>query len=662
MSFRRTLSSQRRSSAARVRFVACSLTACLAAAAPAAASAAPGAWSFKTAPSLHPMQVQIFTSQKAVGKGDIFLAPFKNFGVPNPLTGQAGPLILDNQGNPVWFKPAPKGQEALDFSVQTYRGKRVLVFWQGPLILPPASPAGVPVAGQGAFYIYDQHYKLIKKVTGQGGWTADPHEFLITKQGTVVFPVVQDKTADLTSIPNGSATGQYEDNGVQEVDIKTGKQVGTTWDEADHIPLSNSGLAIPPAASQPAGFVWDPYHINSIDLDSSGHMLVSDRSTSAVYNVDRASGNIVWTLGGKTSTFTAGTNADFSFQHDARYLPNNQVSMFDDGCCDLSLGFHPARHARGLVLQLNLAAKTSTVVRAYTHIPGLYVPTQGSMQTLPNGNVFIGWGQQPVYSEYTKSGKLLLDVELPAANESYRTLRFPWTGKPTTKPSIVVQRTGSKGTAYVSWNGATDVSSWVLLGGSTNKKLKLVTSVSRNGFETTIHFTSSVKKFEILAVDAKGKRLGTSRVISPSKAKTAKTTRARAAAAPVKIGTKKANSKLGRVLASSTGFSLYEFDNDSKNKSTCTGKCAKTWKPFLASGKVMAAARSGVKGSKLGTIKRGNAKQVTYYGHPLYTYAGDRKASQIRGEAADQFGNYWYLVGTNGADVVPVCASVCGNY
>jgi predicted lipoprotein with Yx(FWY)xxD motif len=660
MSFRRTMSSLRRSSAARVGLLACGLTACLAAA-PGAASAAPGAWSFETAPSLHPMQVQVFTSKQGVGKGDIFLAPFKNFGVPNPFTGQAGPLILDNQGNPVWFKAVPKGQQTLDFSVQTYQGKPVLVYWEGPLILPPASPAGVPVAGQGAFFIYDQHYKLIKKVTGQSGWTADPHDFVITKQGTAVFPVVQDKSADLSSIPNGSATGQYEDNGIQEVNIKTGREVGATWDEHDHVALSNSEIGIPPAA--PQGFVWDPYHVNSVDLDSSGHMLVSDRSTWGIYNVDRASGNIIWTLGGKSSTFTAGINADFSYQHDARYLPGNEVSVFDDSCCNLP-NFNPARHARGLVLKLDLTAKTSTVVRAYTHSPGLFVPTQGSMQTLANGNVFVGWGQQPVYSEYTQSGKLLLDVQMPVGNESYRTLRFPWTGKPTTKPSVVVQRAGAKGTAYVSWNGATDVSSWALLGGSTKKQLKLVTSVSRNGFETAIHFTSRAKRFEVLATNAKGKLLGSSRVVSPSKAKSAKTTRARAAAAAVKIGTKRPpHSKLGRVLASSTGFSLYEFDNDPKNKSTCSGRCTKTWKPFLASGKVLAIARSGVKGSKLGTIKRSDGgRQVTYYGRPLYTYAGDKKASQYRGEAKYAYGNYWYLVGTNGSDIVPVCASTCGTY
>jgi predicted lipoprotein with Yx(FWY)xxD motif len=627
------------------------------AALPGPASASLTAWQFQTAPNLHPTGVQVLTGNRGLAAGDVFLAPFKDFAVNSPQVGQSGALILDNQGNPVWFRPASGTDTVFDFKVQTYQGKPVLTWWQGPIQLPPATPAGVPVAGQGAFYIADQHYRVIAKVTGQAGWTGDFHDLAITPQGTAVFPVVKDVTTDLSAFPNGSATGRYEDNGIQEVNLKTGKLVGTTWDMAAHVSLGDAKVGIPPASVAP-NFVWDPFHINSVDVDTSGHILFSARDTWAIYNVDRASGNLTWTLGGKSSTFTLGPNASFSWQHDAHFLPNNEISLFDDSCCNLAvMPLQPVRPARGLVLKLDTTAKTATVAASFTHDPGLTVPSQGSMQTLSNGNVLIGWGQSPLYSEYNHSGKLLYDVQLPPADESYRVRREVWTGKPLTKPSVLVRRTGRKATLFVSWNGATDVTRWKVLAGRGAKHLKVVKIAKRNGFETTIRFTSSAARFEVKALNARGKLLGTSRLARPAhkvmRTRTSTTT----------ITTKTANQTLGKVLATSRGLSLYVFDGDSRNKSTCSGACAKKWKPLLASGKVVAARGSGVNARKLGTIKRSDGKrQVTYYHRPLYTYYRDKTKANLHGQGQMQFGAWWYLVDTKGADAVGFCNPICGGY
>ncbi len=654
MNFRSAPPHARRATLARRGLAACSIAIGLAAAAPGAASADLGAWKFQTAPTLQPMKVQILTSHKGTAPGDIFIAPFKDFAVMSPLVGQPGPLILDNQGRPIWSHPVPSTQEALDFQTQTLNGKPVLSWWQGPLILPPATPAGVPVAGQGAFYIYDQHYKPIAKITGQNGWTADPHEFLITSKGTAIFPVVKQVTANLSAFKNGSATGTYEDNGVQEVDLKTRKLV-FQWDFAGHIPLTESQVGIPPVP----GAVWDPYHINSVDDDGFGHLLISARDSWSVYKISQKTGNLIWTLGGNRSTFKPGPNADFSFQHDARFVSNNEISMFDDSCCNLPIG-KPSRFARGLVLKLDTTARTSTVVSSYTHNPGLDVATQGSMQTLSTGNVFMGWGQQPLYSEYTSSGKLLYDARLPDANESYRTLRYLWTGKPLTKPSVVVHRTAGKVTLYTSWNGATDVLRYEVLAGSGKKRLTKVKTVARRGFETTIRFKSGRAKFEVKALGAKAKVLGTSALVKPTKPAAA------SAASGTSIGTHKL-SNLGTVLVNSSGHTLYVFGKDAKNKSNCSGSCAGTWKPVIASGKL--SAKSGVTSRLLGTIKRSDGKtQVVYNHHPLYTYVKDKKAGDKHGEGANQFGAHWYVLNTKGNTVKPKsggvgnCNPLCTGY
>ncbi|MFL5956113.1 MAG: hypothetical protein ACJ756_01550 [Solirubrobacterales bacterium] len=107
---------------------------------------------------------------------------------------------------------------------------------------------------------------------------------------------------------------------------------------------------------------------------------------------------------------------------------------------------------------------------------------------------------------------------------------------------------------------------------------------------------------------------------------------------------------VGDVLTGPSGRTLYLFEKDKSRQSTCSGECANDWPPLMASGKP--AAGSGVKASMLGTTKRSDGKeQVTYNGHPLYYYEGDKKAGQTAGQGIDAFGAEWYVVGANGSKV-----------
>jgi predicted lipoprotein with Yx(FWY)xxD motif len=99
----------------------------------------------------------------------------------------------------------------------------------------------------------------------------------------------------------------------------------------------------------------------------------------------------------------------------------------------------------------------------------------------------------------------------------------------------------------------------------------------------------------------------------------------------------------GQVLATSKGRTLYLYTPDGKNKSNCTGSCASVWPPLMTKGKPVAG--MGVKQSLLGTAKRGSKLQVTYNGHPLYTYTGDSGAGQANGEGSE---GIWYVVKASG--------------
>ena len=94
---------------------------------------------------------------------------------------------------------------------------------------------------------------------------------------------------------------------------------------------------------------------------------------------------------------------------------------------------------------------------------------------------------------------------------------------------------------------------------------------------------------------------------------------------------------LGKILVDTHGRTLYLFEKDEHGKSACYGQCAKFWPPVLTSGKPKAG--PGIKASLLGTSKRKDGKvQVTYKGHPLYTFLEDKAPAQTKGEGSKAFG------------------------
>jgi predicted lipoprotein with Yx(FWY)xxD motif len=106
-------------------------------------------------------------------------------------------------------------------------------------------------------------------------------------------------------------------------------------------------------------------------------------------------------------------------------------------------------------------------------------------------------------------------------------------------------------------------------------------------------------------------------------------------------------STYGKVIFDGRGFALYAFTKDGRGPSTCRGGCAAAWPPYIVSSRARAGA--GVKGSLLGTTRRGDGKlQVTYNGRPLYYYVGDRRAGQILCQNVDEFGGLWLVVRPNG--------------
>jgi len=431
---------------------------------------------------LRPPRLVVRQRSSGVAPGYIFIAP---------KLGQTaqGPEIVDGQGRPVWFHP---GGEATDFRVHGYLGKPVLTWYQG-----------------GVDYIVDSSYHVIATVHAGNGLDLDGHEFALTPQGTALVTIFHGVPFDLSSI-GGPKDGIVVDGIVQEVDVATGR-VLFEWHSLDHVPLDESYL---PVSLDPD--FYDYFHINAVNLDSDGNLLISGRHTSTVYKVDRQTGRILWRLGGKHTDFTLGPGVRFAWQHNPLPAGANTIRLFDNE----NNGFPGGRvmsQSRVIWIHLDVATMTATLVKAITHPAALSVPAQGNAQALDNGDTFVGWGELGRVSEFDPQGKLVFDATLPGSDDTYRGYRFQWAGHPDTLPTAIARHTGRvKTTVHAIWNGATDVARWRILAGRTAKHLRPLRTVAWNGLDTTVKIPGRPKEVEVVALDAHGSVVATSKTVRAS--------------------------------------------------------------------------------------------------------------------------------------------------
>jgi Arylsulfotransferase (ASST) len=440
-----------------------------------------GVWAFRSRPDLSPAAVEVTLRAQGTSFGYILVALKEG-------AGEHGPMIVDDQGQLVWYS---KYRSARDFKVQRYRGRLVLSWWEGSVV------AG---HGVGEYVIFDDSYREMTRVRAGNGYQGDLHEFLITPEDTALLTAYNPVPADLSAL-GGPKYGAVWEGIAQEVDIETGR-VLFEWHSLEHVGIEESYLQPPYDPNDP----YDYFHINSIDVDHDGNLLVSARNTWSVYKVERKSGEVLWRLGGKNSGFEMGPDTRSAFQHDARRQRDGTISIFDNGA-------HPQVHgeSRGIVVELDEEKMSAKLVREYTSPEKLISTSQGNMQILPNSDVLIGWGSQPFITEFSHKGELLFEARFPPDGESYRAFRFPWSGYPIENPAVALEQlSAEKVKLYASWNGATEVESWEVLAGARPNRLESVGAVRRDGFETAMLAQTSHSYFSVRAKEHSGRVLGTS--------------------------------------------------------------------------------------------------------------------------------------------------------
>ncbi|MHB8235547.1 MAG: arylsulfotransferase family protein [Solirubrobacteraceae bacterium] len=440
------------------------------------------------------MQAPIMTVTKAdadPAAGDILTTN-------GPGPGQFGPLIYSPQGRLIWFGRLAEGDTAENLSEQSYEGRRVLTWWKGRVL-----SLGF---GQGEDLVMDSRYRTVARVRGGNGLPADLHDFQIAPHGIAYITAYNPIRCDLSTV-GGIAGGSIVDTAIEQVDMRTGL-VRWEWHSLDHIGAEESEVEAP-SDTVP----WDYFHINSIDPQSNGDLLISARSTWAGYLLQGGSGRVIWRFGGNKSSFKLGPGTKMAWQHDGRMLADGELSFFDDGANP------PIHHqSRALRIKLDYKKRTATLAAAYTHRnPPLLAASQGNAQPLPNGATLVGYGGVPAISEYAANGTLLFDAHQPYDMSFYRAFRFPWSGRPLSPPSVLasLNDTGEETIVYASWNGATDVASWRVLAGKSAGALKQQAVIAATGFESSTTLAQKQAFVAVQALDAAGDVLATSATVRP---------------------------------------------------------------------------------------------------------------------------------------------------
>lgn len=229
----------------------------------------------------------------------------------------------------------------------------------------------------------------------------------------------------------------------------------------------------------------------------AGNYLISARHMHSIYLINGQTGEIMWTLGGRKNQFKELPAADganpsgddlltFAWQHHARFFHDDetQLTFFDNHALTTE---HGCTHdcSRGLHVQLDLSPladndgadeqqqPTAQILHEYRHPRSLQAQSQGSVQPLQDGsgNVFVGWGRCPSFTEHAADGEAVMDVQFSPwhtrtnaiALDNYRAYRMDWKATPSWAPDVMTKTEDGVTTVYASWNGATEVRAWAFV-------------------------------------------------------------------------------------------------------------------------------------------------------------------------------------------------------
>ncbi|NIS54051.1 MAG: hypothetical protein GWN94_23625 [Phycisphaerae bacterium] len=401
----------------------------------------------------------------------------------NPASGhifmdyRGGPtqyaMILDNSGAPVWYR---RGRRARDFKVQ----KNGIITWTN-------------------FQGYDQNFNYLRSFGAVNGYNTDDHELQVQEDGGYLLIGYRSSTVDMSRyVSGGNPNASVRETIIQE--FTAASELIFQWRAWDNFDVRDVHLDNILANS----FRFP--HMNAIDIDEDGHILLSSRHLSEATKINRDTGEIIWRLSGipKNNDFTYINDDElqgFRNQHDIRSMGNGRYTVFDNG------NLHSPSVSRAVEYELDLNAMTATLVWEFRDTPDKYTHYMGNAQRLPNGNTLINFvlAQYPKVIEVNQNGEKEFEMSYAGNSaDNYRVFRFPWEGM-LEAPYLVVESPPDSLTLIFNKFGDPNVAYYRIYGGTTPQPTTLLdTSTSTlkhisEGLENGIRYY-----FRVTAVDTNG--------------------------------------------------------------------------------------------------------------------------------------------------------------
>jgi len=388
-------------------------------------------------------------------------------------------VIFDNSGNPLWYSKYP--DERRDMKVQ-HNGVMTMLARDG---------AGNHYNG------FNTNYQQITSYWAANGYSVDEHEFQILADGTYLIAVLGTQTVDMSRYVVGGNTSAWVTEDVLQEFTPAGELI-FQWRPWDHFDVRDESQFINILSSS-----FDFPHLNAIDVDTDGHILISNRNLSEVTKINRDTGEIIWRLGGAHNQFTyvndplGGTRN----QHAVRMVTTNDYTMFDNG------NLHNPSMSRGVEYVLNTTNLTATVIWQYPNppTPSIYSFYMGDVQRLPNGNTLIDWavGNLPKLTEVRPDGTKAYEMNWVSQWEAYRTWRCPWQAS-ATQPYLIVESYPDNVTLIFNQFGDTNFGFYKLYGGTSSGSTNLLATSGLTLKRLTNLQTGTNYFFRVTAVNKQG--------------------------------------------------------------------------------------------------------------------------------------------------------------
>jgi hypothetical protein len=316
-------------------------------------------------------------------------------------------IVFDTHGVPVWYT---RGNNTINLD--------------SPAVDTISLMPNYGVGAGARFEVRNLDSDLTTVFQAAGGEQTDPHEFQALPNGNHLLIATPIKPGvDLTGLQQFGANQNLLDCEIQELD-PAGNLVWS-WSASDHVdPVLESLEPLDQVTSV------DVYHCNAIEPDASGNLLVSMRETNALFYIDRDSGQVVWKLGGSAYNKDGAAliqvendpQTTFVMQHDARFRPNGNVTLFDDHSEGTGV-------ARGVEYAIDHEAGVATPVFQYlgTAASGF----EGGFRRYDDGESVIAWGHVPndprILTEIDADGHDVFDIAFADAEVNYRAIKVPLT-------------------------------------------------------------------------------------------------------------------------------------------------------------------------------------------------------------------------------------------